>query len=79
MQFSVKLAGPAPDTAAIRQVLCEADPSSMVDMNPDGQSLRIACSMPSEQLATLIRQAGYPLVSGDMQQLPSECCGGCGG
>lgn len=79
MQFAVKLAGITPDIDAVRQVLHEADPSAMADIEPNGQTLRIASSLETDQLSTLITQSGHPVSESDIQRLPSECCGGCGG
>ena len=79
MQFTVKLAGTTPDTDAIRQALTDADPSAMVDIEPNGQTLRIASSLETDQLSTLITRAGHPVAESEIQRLPSECCGGCGG
>lgn len=79
MQFTVKLAGTTPDTDAIRQALTDVDPSAMVDIEPNGQTLRIASALETDQLSTLITQAGHPVAEGDLDRVPSECCGGCGG
>ena len=31
------------------------------------------------QLVALISQAGFPLSQQQLERVPSECCGGCGG
>lgn len=79
MQFAVNIAGAAPDIDTIRQVLSEADASAMADIEPNGETLRIASSLETDQLSTLITQAGHPVAESDIQRLPFECCGGCGG
>ncbi len=79
MQFTVKLTGTAPDTDAIEHALREVDPSAVVDVDPTGDTLRIAANLDSETLSLLISDGGHPVALADLERVPSTCCGGCGG
>lgn len=77
MQFQIRMAGPMPDIDAIEHAIREVDPAALVDMV--GQTLRVAASIDATLLASLISQAGYPVSQHQLERVPSECCGGCGG
>lgn len=77
MQFQIRMAGPMPDIDAIEHAIREVDPAVLVDMA--GQTLRVAASIDVALLASLISQAGYPVSRHQLERVPSECCGGCGG
>lgn len=79
MQFTIKLAGTTPDIAVIEDALRQIDPSALVDIDSDSDSLRVATSIESDTLAALISQAGTPVIERDLERVPSVCCGGCGG
>ena len=79
MQFEIRMAGARPDVGAIEQALRAVDPAVLVDIDPTGQTLRVAASIDPAQLAALISQAGFPLSQQQLERVPSECCGGCGG
>jgi hypothetical protein len=79
MEFHIRLAGAAPDPAAIEDALRSVDPSALVDIDPLSPTLRIATSVDARQLVALVAQAGYPIAPHQVTQLPSLCCGGCSG
>ncbi|MGY0556640.1 hypothetical protein [Lysobacter sp. A421] len=79
MEFHISVVGAVPDTDAIEASICEVDPSALVDIDPTGQLLRVATSIDSVELVSLINHAGYPVSSDQVRQLPSICCGGCSG
>lgn len=79
MQFKIKVAGLKPDVGAIEHAIRVVDPSALVDIDQTGQTLRIAASIDATQLLGLMSQAGYPVVEDQLERVPSECCGGCGG
>jgi hypothetical protein len=78
MQYTLRIAGTAPDTAAIERALQAIDPAAMVDIDAAGGTLRVATSMGDDELATMLR-AGFALDPRQLERVPSECCGGCGG
>ena len=79
MQFKIKIAGSIPDVGAIEHTIRVVDPSASVDIDQAGQTLRVAASVDASHLLGLMRQAGYPVVEDQLERVPSECCGGCGG
>ena len=79
MQFKIRIAGLMPDVGAIEHTIREVDPSASVDIDQTGQTLRVAASVDASHLLGLMHQAGYPVVEDQLERVPSECCGGCGG
>ncbi len=79
MHFNVKITTSKPDVDAIEGAIREVDPSALVDIDAAGQTLRVAASIQAGPLLELMRDAGYPVTGDQLEQVPSECCGGCGG
>ena len=55
------------------------DASSIVELAADGASLRVSTFLPGHELYAIATDAGLALATDAIRQLPSECCGGCGG
>ena len=68
-----------PDLDAINDALTGVDPSAMADIDPVDASLRIAAELGSPELLALLARAGYPADWKQLEQVPSVCCGACGG
>lgn len=79
MEFHVTVPGATPDPTAIANLVCAVDPAALVDLDPSSETLRVATTLHGDQLAALIRKAGYPVAPQQIVQLPSVCCGGCSG
>ena len=79
MQSTIRIAGLPPDVGAIENAIRALDPSALVDIDPAGQTLRIAASIGAVQLLGAMKEAGYPVKEDQLERVPSECCGGCGG
>ncbi len=79
MQSTISITGLPPDVGAIEEALRAVDPSALVDIDPTGQTLRIAASINAVQLLGVMKEAGYPVKEDQLERVPSECCGGCGG
>ena len=79
VEFQIKLVGQRPDLGAIHQGLTAADPAAIVDQDPSGESLRVATSLDEFGLLLALRSAGWPVEASQLNRLPSNCCGGCGG
>ncbi|GAB2656421.1 hypothetical protein [Arenimonas aestuarii] len=79
MEFKVLMQRADVDLEALRQALCEVDPSALVDLDPLHGGLRIAAQLTTGELAGLLAEAGYPVGPGAVEPQPSVCCGGCGG
>jgi hypothetical protein len=79
MQFKIRMTGPMPDIGVIEDAISAVDPSVLVDVDPTGQTLRVASSIDADELIGLMNQAGCRLSPHHLERVPSECCGGCGG
>lgn len=79
MEFKIEITGPAPDARVIEDAIRAVDPAALVDIDPDGQALRVAALVATHELVELITQAGYHVDPAQVRQLPSTCCGGCSG
>lgn len=79
MQSTIRITGLPPDVRAIEEAIRAVDPLALVDIDPTGQTLRIAASIEAVQVLRVMREAGYPVKEDQLERVPSECCGGCGG
>lgn len=79
MEFHVRLFRPIADLASIEFAIQAVDPAALLDIDPASETLRIATGLDAAELATLIGRTGYRLDAEQVIQLPSVCCGGCGG
>lgn len=79
MQFVLDTTGQSPDLAVIEGVVRALDPAALVDLDRDTHSVRIATTLTSGELHTQLHAAGVPAEAARLVQLPSDCCGGCGG
>ena len=79
MEFHIALTGDAPDTAVVQDALFDLDPCAVVDLDMSGTVMRISASAKIDQLVTVLHTAGWRVAAKDVAQLPSICCGGCGG
>jgi hypothetical protein len=79
MEFHIRTQGVKPDLNAINSALIELDPMAVADIGPDGTSLRVAVELSSPELIALLMRAGYPVDWRQLEQVPSVCCGACGG
>ena len=77
MEFHIAIGATLPDLAHIDESLRAVDPAALVDI--DNETLRVATSLGASELQCLLAAAGYPIVSRQLTQLPSICCGGCSG
>ena len=79
MKFNIKTKGQAMDVSVIEQALFKIDPSAVIDMDNANASLRVSTCLDDTKLSSLMTEAGFPVSTSDVQGVPSECCGGCGG
>lgn len=79
MEFHIKTQGVKPDLDAINGALLEIDPMAVADLDPVDASLRVAVELSSPELIALLTRTGYPVDWRQLEQVPSVCCGACGG
>lgn len=79
MEYHIDMSGAKPDLRAIEDALYDLDPAVVVAMGRDGSTLKIATYIPMTDLLGLMQQAGSQVELQQVVELPSICCGGCGG
>lgn len=77
MQYIVPLTA-RPELPALERELQSVDPAALLDLDADG-GLRISTWMTRGELGDALARAGLRFAEHALVQLPSECCGGCGG
>ena len=77
MQYHIRFAGPVAAVERLADAVTWVDPAAITDHA--GALVRISTCLSHAQLESLCGEAGIALGDGDLEQLPSECCGGCGG
>jgi len=78
-QFRIPLSGPAPDLQLLEDALQDADPSVLLDIEPLSRVLRISTLLDEHSLLPALGRGGLPVSAAQLERVPSECCGGCGG
>jgi len=78
-QFRIPLSGPAPDLQLLEHALQDADPSVLLDIEPLSRVLRISPLLDEHSLLPALGRGGLPVSAAQLERVPSECCGGCGG
>lgn len=79
MEFHVVLTQPITDLVPIEDAIRGLDPAAQIDIDKPNHNLRVAAHIEAAELVSLLDRAGYPVRPHDVIQLPSICCGGCGG
>jgi len=79
MEFHIQLDRSISDFSAVENAIQEVDSAALVDIDPAGRVLRVSTWFDAARLIRLICQAGCPVDALQVTQLPSICCGGCGG
>lgn len=80
MEYEVSLLGREPlPLAAITESLLAADPAALVDVDGGRALLRLSTFLCADEVLVALAQAGFSVTGPDLRQLPSVCCGGCGG
>lgn len=79
MKFSIRTNGRPVDVASVEHALLSADPAAMIDLDGLNNLLRVSTYLDGAELQSLITDAGFSVPLGDVELLPSDCCGGCGG
>ena len=79
MEFHIALTNTSPAAGVIEDALFELDPAAVVDLDMSGLVMRISSSVDVPDLVQVLRQTGWEVGVKQVVQLPSICCGGCGG
>ena len=79
MQYRIQLAGVPADLGAIEHAIVDRDPSALLDLDATGRLLRVSTLLDDDELLAAVNRAGVPATALQLERVPSECCGGCGG
>lgn len=79
MEFHIALADVSPDPGVVQDALFDVDPTAVVDLDMSGLVMRVSSSATAADLVEVLQQTGWPVTVDQVVQLPSICCGGCGG
>ncbi len=79
MEFHVDGLPATADMAAITDAICNIDPAALVDLDPATGAMRVNAALNANDLTTAIGTTGQEVGGLLVMQLPSHCCGGCGG
>lgn len=79
MEFNIHLKQPQPDLAAVESALLSIDPAAVLDMDRAAGKLRVSSCATETELISMMANAGHAIEPGDIERLPSVCCGGCSG
>jgi hypothetical protein len=79
MQFILHAAADTSHLAAIENAIAALDPAVMLDADTSGYGIRISTVVTEDELISCLRKAGLEPEPQQLNRVPSECCGGCGG
>ena len=79
MEFRINANGPLPGIDSIEDALRVLDPAAVADIQPGTSTIRVSATVEPHELVSLMHGLGLPLVSDDIERVPSICCGGCSG
>ena len=78
MQYMIAATSPVARIDAVVDRINALDPSALVDVDTAGR-LRISTLLPDGEVLLALGLAGLMVAPADLERMPSECCGGCGG
>lgn len=79
MEFHVDGLPSSVDMPTITDAIQGIDPAALVDLDPATGALRVNAAMSAADLTAAIGSTGQDMGGLLVMQLPSNCCGGCGG
>lgn len=79
MEFHIALTDACPGPEVIQDAMFDIDSSALVDLDMSGLVMRISSYVPVGDVIEALQQAGWTVAQNQVVQLPSICCGGCGG
>ncbi len=79
MEYRVDLAGATIELAAVNNALRAADPAALADLDPVVDTLRVSTWVDPDALVAVLQRVGLAVDSGQVERVPSVCCGGCSG
>jgi hypothetical protein len=78
MQYRISATSGVVSLDSINERLGQLDPAASIDVDAAGR-LRIATFLSDAEVLLALGLAGVHAAPMDLERVPSECCGGCGG
>ncbi|MFZ2237028.1 MAG: hypothetical protein WBP11_15200 [Dokdonella sp.] len=79
MEFHINTSHATVNAALVQEALWQIDPASIAQLAADGHELRVNVEADVGGLVALLQGIDLPIDASDITQIPSICCGGCGG
>ena len=79
MEYHVHYGRPIRSPGAIETAILAIDPAATVAIEPAAGRLRVSSWFNLADLLLLLHASGHPARDSQVTELPSVCCGGCGG
>ncbi|HUH54903.1 hypothetical protein ASD22_02385 [Rhodanobacter sp. Root480] len=79
MEFHIAITDTRPQLEAVEDAMFDVDSNALVDLDPSGSTLRISSFVTIEDLIDVMQRTGWTIAPDQVVQLPTICCGGCGG
>lgn len=79
MELHVSIGSEALPLETIETGLRALDPAALLDVDAEHGLLRVSTLLDADRLRSVLAAAGVEVDADAVRQLPSVCCGGCGG
>jgi hypothetical protein len=79
MEFHIALSDTAPAPGVVHDALFDVDPTAVVDLDMSALVMRVSAAATAAELVDVLQRTGWLVTAHQVVQLPSICCGGCGG
>jgi hypothetical protein len=77
MEYHVEWLAAAGTLADVEDAIFDVDPAAIVDLDANGHVLRVAGSLATVELKSILHGAGYAVTDRQITALPTYCCGDC--
>ena len=79
MEYHVQFGRPIRSPGAIEAAILAIDPAATIAIDQGAGRLRVSSWFHVADLLLLLHASGHPARVSQVSELPSVCCGGCGG
>lgn len=79
MQYEIASVPATLDLPLFNRLMTDADPAAVVDLTPQTRTLRMSTSLGTHAVLDVLGRSGVDVQANDVETVPSNCCGGCGG
>ena len=79
MEFHIVVTEASPAPEVVQDAMFDIDPNAVADLDMSGLVMRISSYVPVADLIEVLRHTGWVVAPEQVTELPTICCGGCGG